>query len=82
MELLNRISWWKFINISSFKISVALAGVAQWTERWPVNWRVAGLIPRQGTSLGYRLGPQLGVHERQPYTDVSLSPFLPPFPPL
>ena len=24
---------------------IALAGVAQWIERWPVNQRVAGLIP-------------------------------------
>ena len=24
---------------------LALAGVAQWTERWPANQRVAGLIP-------------------------------------
>ena len=36
----------------------ALAGVAQWIERRPVNQRVAGSIPSQGTSLGCRLGPQ------------------------
>ena len=35
-----------------------LAGVAQWIEQWPVNQRVAGLIPSQGTCLGYRSGPQ------------------------
>ena len=27
------------------------AGVAQWIEHWPVNKRVAGLIPSQGTCL-------------------------------
>ena len=39
-----------------FKISSALAGVAQWIERWPANQRVTGSIPSQGTSLG--AGPQ------------------------
>ena len=29
----------------------ALAGVAQWTECWPVNQRVTGSIPSQGTCL-------------------------------
>ena len=37
---------------------VALAGVAQWIEHWPVNQRVAGLIPSQGMCLGCRPGPQ------------------------
>ena len=31
---------------------LALAGVAQWTESWPVNQRVTGSIPSQGTRLG------------------------------
>ena len=26
----------------------ALAGVSQWIEHWPVNQRIAGLIPGQG----------------------------------
>ena len=30
----------------------ALAGVAQWIERRPVNQRVTGWIPSQGTCLG------------------------------
>ena len=30
----------------------ALAGVAQWTECQPVNQKVIGLIPSQGTCLG------------------------------
>ena len=37
--------------------NAALAGVALWIERWPVNQRVAGSIPRQGTCLG--CGPGL-----------------------
>ena len=37
----------------------ALAGVAQWIERWPANQGVAGLIPSQGTCLG--CGPGLQV---------------------
>ena len=36
----------------------ALAGVTQWTESWPVNQRIAGSIPSQGTCLGFRPGPQ------------------------
>ena len=31
---------------------VALAGVAQWIECWPVNQRVAGLIPSLGKMPG------------------------------
>ena len=30
----------------------ALAGVAQWTECWPENQRVAGSIPSRDTCLG------------------------------
>ena len=41
------------------------------SECWPVNRKVAGLIPGQGTCLGCGLGPWLGACERQP-TDVSL----------
>ena len=36
----------------------ALAGVAQWIERGPVNQGVASSIPSQGTCLGCRPGPQ------------------------
>ena len=59
-----------------------LAGVAQWFEHWPVNQRVAGSIPSQGTYLGCSSGPQQGAHERQPHIDVSLPLFFPPFPSL
>ena len=59
----------------SFKKCVrALDCVAQWIERWPVNRKVAGLIPCQGTCLGCEPGAQLGVCERQP-----IGVFLPPF---
>ena len=53
------------------EITFALAGVAQ-IECWPANQRVAGSIPSQGTRVGCRPGPQLGVCRRQPI-DVSLT---------
>ena len=65
---------------SHFKIELsAPADVAQWIEHWPVNQRVTGSIPNQGTCPGYRPGPQQGGCERQPHTDVSLPLSLPPF---
>ena len=39
----------------------ALACVAQWMECQPVNQKVAGSIPGQGTCLGCGPGPRLGV---------------------
>ena len=54
----------------------ALAGVAYWIERQPVNQRVIGLIPSQGTCVGCRPGLQWGACEKQPHIDVSL-PFSP-----
>ena len=45
-------------GISSLKTTVALAGVAQWIEGQPVNQRVSGSLPSQGTCLGCRPGPQ------------------------
>ena len=53
--------------------SFALAGVAQWIECQPVNQRVTGSIPSQGTCLGCGPGTWWGPHKRQPRTDVSLS---------
>ena len=61
---------------------MASAGVAQWIECQPVNQRVASLIPSHGTCLDCRTGPQLGAHERQLHTDVSLHLFPLPFPSL
>ena len=55
---------------------IALGGVAQWIECWPVSQMVAGSFPSQGTCLGCGPGSQLGVHERQPHIDVSLPLFL------
>ena len=72
------------INMENYKYEneSALAGVAQWIERWPMNQRVAGLIPSPGTCLGCGPSPQEGVNKRQPHIDVSLPLFLPPFPSL
>ena len=61
------------------KVIRALAGVAQWTDCCPVNQRVAGWIPSQGTCLGCWTGPQPGAHKRQPHIDVSLPLLLLPF---
>ena len=62
-----------------------MAAVAQWTEYWSVNWKVANSIPGQGTCLGCGPGPRMGAHERQ-LINVSvcssLYPFLPPYPSL
>ena len=58
---------------------VAMAHVAQWIEHWPVNPKVTGLIPSQGTYLGCGPSPQLWAYGRQPHVDVSLPPFFPPF---
>ena len=48
-----------------------VSGVAQWTECWPVNCRVTGSIPSQGTCLGCRPGSQVRACKRRPI-DVSL----------
>ena len=37
-------------------IKLALAGVAQWIECRPVNWKVIGSVLGQGTCLGCRPG--------------------------
>ena len=68
------------------KAGTALTGVAQLVGLPSAKQKVTGSIPGQGTRLGCRFGPQLGVCKRQPI-DVSLlyqciSPFLPPFPSL
>ena len=47
-------------------VIIALAGVAQWIQCQPENQRVAGLIPSQGTCLGFEPGPHLGARESQP----------------
>ena len=40
------------------KNTMALAGVAQWTEYQPANQRVTGSIPSHGTCLGCGPGAQ------------------------
>ena len=59
-----------FFSLKDFYL--ALAGVAQWIEGGPVNQKVAGSIPSQGTCLGCRPGLQQEMHKRQPHIDVSL----------
>ena len=66
------------------KCGLALAGVAQWIESWPVSQKVTGLVPGQDTGLSCGPSPQLGVCKRQPivsltYRYFSLSPSLPRF---
>ena len=46
------------IKMDIENIQIALAGVAQWIEHGPVNQRVAGSIPCQGTCLSCRPGSQ------------------------
>ena len=53
----------------------ALAGVAQWTECQPVNQRVAGSIPSQGTCLGCGPGSLVGG-AREATTHWCFSPSL------
>ena len=55
--------------------ALVLTGVAQWIECWPANQRVTGSIPSQGTCLGCRPDPQLGVYKRQAHIAVSLPLF-------
>ena len=55
----------------------ALAHVAQCIEGWPVNRKVAGSIPSQGTCLGCRPGPQGGEHMRGNHTLMFLPSLFP-----
>ena len=58
----------------TLRTALGLVGVAQWTEHWPVNRKVTGSVPGQGTNLGCKPGLQLGACGRQPF-DVSPSLF-------
>ena len=62
----------------NIKAHIALDGIVQWIEHGPVNQRVAGSIPSQGTCLGCGPDPQLGACKRQAIY-VSLPLYLPPF---
>ena len=47
----------QFVKANRYKyFSIALAGVAQWTEHRPANQGVAGLIPGQEACLGFGPG--------------------------
>ena len=64
------------IHSKNFKIYPAyltLAGVDEWTEHWPGNRKVTGLISSQGTWLGCGPGPHLGAaRDNQSHIGVSL----------
>ena len=69
--------WAPYVSESTGKeVGYALAAVAQWIDCQPVNPGVTSSVPNQGTCLGYRPDPQLGMHKRQPHIDVSLPLFL------
>ena len=69
-----------FCHKSRYKtVSHTLAGVAQWSECWTVNQRVASSIPSRGTCLGCGLGSWFGVRDRWPHIDISLPLFPSPF---
>ena len=74
-------SYWKK---NLFWTRTALQPWLVWLSAWkrPVNQRITGSIPNQGTCLGCRLGPQHGACERQSHIDVSLPLFLSPLPSL
>ena len=42
----------KIFVVCNKKLGPALTGVAQWVGRHPINRKVAGSIPSQGTCLG------------------------------
>ena len=53
----------KEITANSWSVNkkvIALVSVAEWIEHQPVNQKVASSIPRPGTCVGYRPGPQWG----------------------
>ena len=61
----------------------SLAGVAQGFEHRPVNPKVAGSIPSQGTCLGHRPGPSWGcMTGNQCVSHICFSPSLCPSLPL
>ena len=70
---------------TAIKRTISPASVVQWVGHCPVNLKVTGSIPGQGTCLDCGLGPQLGAWKRhlinvclahQSFSS-SRSPFLP-----
>ena len=62
---------WKLCEYEGFSYYVklfkrsptSLTGVAQWTDLQPINQKVTGSIPSEGTGLGCGPGPPLGACE-------------------
>ena len=52
-----------YVFYYNLKISLALAGVAQWIDCWTANQKVSSSIPSQGTCLGCGPGPCRGAPE-------------------
>ena len=72
---------YKDTNTLKATVSMALAGVAQWIERGPVNQRIASSLPSEGTCLGIlpRQVPSRGrMRGNHTLMFPSLSPSLPP----
>ena len=79
MQKLARKSGWAAYPVTA-RIT-ALTSVARLVGHHPAKQKVANLIPGQGTRLGSGLGPGSGhMQEACSHIDVSLLPFLPPFP--
>lgn len=71
---------WTLEYTSPFKVHEwALAGVAHWTEHWPMNRKVACSIPSQGTCLDSGRGPWEATNQCFSHIDVPL-PFSLPSP--
>ena len=65
------------LGLTILRPCLALAGVAQWIELWPVNQRVAGSIPVRAHACVAGKVPSGSVRKRQPHVDVSLPLSLP-----
>ena len=51
------------VNCFLIEFNHIFAGLAQWVERWPVNQKVTGSTPSQGTCLDYGPSPQLEAYK-------------------
>ena len=66
-----------YLEVKVKKMYIALAGVAQWIECWPVTQRVASSIPSLGHMPGlWARSPVGGAREATTHWYLSLS--LPP----
>ena len=62
--------------MESERFLYALTDAAQLVVCHPANQKVAGLLPSQGTCLGFRFGPQFRVHVRRSKSVFLTSMFL------